>query len=394
MANSDSVQTGLKVIVQDNIGDQAVSVLFKRQVRLYLQIRKDGDKEGIKGLGRPRVDGKGGVFVAGQLLDSVMKESVLNAVEFKPPIVYSLAQDYTKIITGIHDTDPEVEDWGDASIENHIIRPTFRWVKMATPMSVSEDLVTQTRSAVAGRERNLVRASINNLFTAESTRRLGQHCDNWNNQLVSSTGAPTNVDATYWDKLYGDAVTFDATSNYAGIDRSVAGNEWFQGNLITTATAFNLQDMMDVARRKIPGMQDADGRDHGLNDYGLNVDVFVMGNALFSKAIAEANARKGSVVHMNGFPDYPVFGYKKQIVVLDDGTVCVNEPQYPAGHVAGISLDTMFDATHPEYNFKVSDWEKPRKGRGEARKITAQLETWKMSGCIWPKGNVYWNAVT
>jgi hypothetical protein len=131
-----------------------------------------------------------------------------------------------------------------------------------------------------------------------------------------------------------------------------------------------------------------------LSNYGLYVDALIMGNDLFPSALAQMDALKGQVFYQGGFPDFPTVGYNRQVAIVDGTVAIINEPTWPAGVVAGLSLDTWFTAIHPDANFTASDPERQNKLAGGHRSVAANIETQWMYGCVWPAGNVYWSTVT
>jgi hypothetical protein len=390
MANSSTVQTGITTLVQDNIGHEVVSVLFPRFVLLYLLLRKNGDKQGPYGLGRPMVDGRPntGIFVAGKRVSAPRKEQIMGALEFKPLIQFQELQDYTSNITALHDSDTSVENWEDNQIESTTIRPSFRWSVKQTPIEVSKMNLRMMKAAAEGVERRASQA-IGDVWLAHTNHALAQHCRGINNELnggstpSTSTDAPSSVTSDLWSKQYSIPSILHTTNNYAGIDRSLAANTWWHAKRNTTSQSLNIREMLTYARYTA-----------GLSDYGLFVDCLIMGNDLYPSALAQMDALKGQVFHSGGFPDFPEVGYNRQVAVVDGSVAIINEPGWPAGYVAGLSLDTWFVAIHPDANFTASEPERQDQIAGGHRSVAANIETQWMYGCVHPAGNVIWTTVT
>jgi hypothetical protein len=209
VANSSTTQTGITTLVQDNIGDFIVSELFARQVILYLLMRKNGDKQGVRGLGRPMVDGapNTGVFVSGKGIPAPRPAEINGAYEYKPPIQYQELTDWSAEITSIHDNDTQVENWEDNQIESTLIRPGWRWSINQTPIEVSTMNLRMTKNAIEGTERKVSKA-VGDIWAAHTKMALAQHCRQIQSRMIGSstpsttTDAPTSVTSTLWSRQY------------------------------------------------------------------------------------------------------------------------------------------------------------------------------------------------
>jgi hypothetical protein len=312
----------------------------------------------------------------------------MGALEFKPVIQFQELTDYSANIVNLHDVDPSVEDWENNQIESTLIRPSFRWSVKSNPIEVSEMNMRMTKAAAAGTERKAWQA-VGEVWAAHTKMVLPQHCRAINSEITgastpsTTTDAPSSVTADLWSKQYSIPSILHTTNNYAGIDRSLSANSWWRTNRNTTSQALNLRDMLSYARYTA-----------GLSNYGLFVDCLIMGNDLFPTALAQCDALKGQVIHSGGFPDYPEVGYNRQVAVLDGTVAIINEPNWPSGYVAGLSLDTWFAAVHPEANFKAGEPFRQSQIAGGHRSFASTIETQWMYGCVWPAGNVIWTSVT
>lgn len=410
MANSSTViggsgvtATDIPTIVQDNIGDNIVSELFPRFPLLYLMLRKDGNKQGVYDIGRPMVNGKPntGVYVAGKAIQPVRKETITGAYEFKPLLQFKELQDYSTEIVGIHDNDPQVENWEDNQMESTLVRPSFRWTVVSTPIEVSLMNIRMTKAAAAN-ERAACRA-VGDIWIGHTNMALSQHCRLLNNRFCGSstpsttTDAPSSVTSTLWSRQYSVPSILGTSNNYAGIDRSLASSTWWRGNRNTTNQSINIREMLNWARYTAPIYGGVDGQTQiatGLFSFGLTVDCLIMGNDLFPSALAQMQALSGQVIHSGGFPDFPAVGYNRQVAVVDGNVALINEPGWPTGTVAGLSLDTWFCALHPDANFTATTPEKQNRLAGGHRSQAATIETQYMYGCVAPQFNTYWSTVT
>lgn len=404
MANSATVigPSTINTMVQDNIGDTITSVLFPRFVLLYLMFRKDGNKNGAKGLGRPTVNGQPntGIVVAGRKVDMPEKEQVMGALEFKPLIQFKELGDYTANITALHDNDPSVEAWEDNQFESTLVRPSFRWTVKSTPIECSLMNMRMTKAAVGSTERKAWQA-IGNIWMKQSDHALSQHCRSLNGELTggttpsTTTDAPASVTSDLWSKQYSIPSILGTSNNYAGIDRSLAANAWWRGGANTTSQSLNLREMINYARYTVPVLAPGGATlQTGLNSLGLMPDVFIMGNDLFPAALAQAASLSGQIIHSGGFPDMPEFGYDRQAIIVDGNIVVINEPNWPTGTVCALSLDTFFIAIHPDANFTATEPFRQNQVAGGHRSFAATIETQYMYGCTFPAGNVMWTTVT
>ncbi len=285
-------------------------------------------------------------------------------------------------------------------METTLVKPSYRWSVKSTPIEVSQMTLRMTKAAVAGKERK-VSAALGDLWLGHTDHALSQHCRSLNNEMVggavpsTSTDAPTSVTSDLWSKQYSIPSILGTSNNYAGIDRALAANAWWRGAQNTTSQSLNLREMLTYARSTVPILGPGGATiGTGLNTFGLFLDVVVMGNDLWPSALSQADALKGQVYHQGGFPDHPEVGYNRQVIVIDGSVAVINEPNWPAGYVAGLSLDTWFAAIHPDANFTASEPEKQNRIAGGHRSIASTIETQYMFGTVWPAGNVLWTSVS
>lgn len=373
--------------MQDHLDDQLVNVNFPRLVLLYLLAAKDGDKTGIYGLGRPKVDGdkNSGILVTAAEHEKARKASIFGSLTFQPIIQYKNLPDNTTVITSLHGNNPQVDNWQDNTYPTTLYRPTFRWVTYSTPYSISVDELRFTRRAAGGNSTEGGWEAVGSLITAETTHRLNQHCQKLDGDWHTGTG-PSNTDADYWDGAFGIQYSLATDNTYGGVDRTISANSWWQGNYITASTPAVFRDLSYYANLSTSGPQ--------LAKYGLAIDTYLVGGDLFIKALEEAEARGARVV-VNKLPSMGEFGIESSMVKIDDRFWVIHDPGMPANHVAGLNLATWLVAFHPEATFNISEPEDGRRLPGGPRQLYGTIETQVLGPvCLWPKANIYWTNVS
>lgn len=393
MADIAAVRRGIQTIMQDHLSSKVVAMNTPRLVLLNFIAMKTGDKKGIYGMGRPMVDGKvnTGIIVSRSETAKARKEEIFGSLVYQPIIRFRLppATD-NKVITSRTDNDPSRADWANNQTEQMFVRPAFKWFILTSPGKVSKLTMRMTTAAA----KNDVRAweAIGSLFTAEASAVNEVHHKSLNERLIGLApsdgkspvaGRPSNESAEWYDNLFGLEAALHDANIYGGVDRTVVGNEWWKGNRVATPVRTSFEDMINFAKYQAP---------RPLANFGLNVDLMLVGNALFVKAIAEGRAKGSQPIYEGACPEFAEFGIKNDAVRIGR-TWIVNEPEFPAGHCAGLSLDTFTVAIHPKANFTVSEPADQQKIEGGSRAVTFTEETQIMACCEWPAGNVYWTDV-
>jgi hypothetical protein len=388
MANTAQVRTGPSTLFQNHLDDKLINVNFKRMPFLALMGLKNGDKEGIFDLGRPKAETpQRGLLISGNASTMARKAEVLGSFVFQPIIQSGVRPNPTVTSSSALSNDPQVEDWASNQFFEDLARPEVRYVRYVTPFSISKDYMDFMRQKAGGNSTEGGWEAISGLQLAEITTRTAQHCKSIDDDIHTATG-PTNASSTrdYWDAPFSVKLALDTTSTYLGIDRGVAGNEWWKGNTVTDATQLNVRAMVDYANYTSGGPR--------LADYGLGIDSLIMAGDLYGKALREAEAR-GSRVVTPDIPEIGKFGLKKYVAVVDERVWVIHDPTMPSGHVAGINWSTWTVAMHPSARFTVRGPYDQSENAGGARAMTGVIQTLLMGPfCDWPAGNIYWTSVS
>ncbi len=392
MADTADVRRNIRTIMMEHLDSEVTSLLAPRMVMLNFMCMKDGNKTGIRGLGRPKVaNASNGVLVSGSKVARAKKVQIMGATVYQPIIQYKLpAHTDNKVITGFADNNPKRNDWENNLTEGRFVRPAFKWFILVTPAKISKLSMRMTRQAAP----DDVRAwkAIGSLFEAESSSAMTVHAIALNERLIGiapqdakslTPGRPSNESADFYDNLFGLEQTLHDSNSYGGVDRSDADNSWFRSNRITDSTSKSFEDLLIDAKLHVP---------KPLNNYGLGIDLMLVGNALFGKAIVEARAKGVQPIYNGSTPEFAEFGIKNDAVRIGR-TWIVNEPSMPDGHVAGLALDTWTVAVHPAANGTVSNPKDQSENEGGDRAVTFNIETQLLTCCEWPAGNVYWTNV-
>jgi hypothetical protein len=388
MANTSGVRTQANTLFQAHLDDKLVNVNFKRMPFLQMVGLRNGDKSGIFDLGRPTAETpQRGYLISGNQTTMARKAEVLGAFVFQPIIASGTRANPTVTAANALSNDPQVEDWASNQYFQDLIRPEVRYVRYITPYSVSKDYMDFMKAKSGGNSTEGGWEAVGSLQLAEITTRTAQHCKSIDDDMHTATG-PTNATTTadYWDAPFSIKKALDTTSTYLGIDRTVDGNQFWQGNTVTDATQLNVRAMVDYANYTSGGPQ--------LADYGLGIDTLIMNGPLYAKALREAEARGGRVTYGGDIPDSGKFGLKKYVAVVDDRTWIVHDPTMPSGEVAGINWSTWTMALHPSARFTVRGPYDQSEHAGGPRALTGVIQTLIMLFCDWPKSNIYWTSVS
>jgi hypothetical protein len=379
MANSTSVRTGLPAVMQDHLSDVLIDNLVDQMPTLYAIMAKDGNKEPGKsqGLGRPS---SGAVFT-GVPMPKVRRLEIVGTDKYLPIVATSLPSSSDSKWMGQYDTVPTVADWGNNSPTNALSRPVFKWAELATPILVGrKDL----RRTMAGGQNPAARKSVGDLWTFAAEQALKQHLTLWNNVLFGTASiAPTSVDDNCWDKPYSIAAALSSTNNYAGVDRTLSANTWWQGNTVSTATTANLIDMVDYANYTGPGIAKK----------GRGIEFMVAPLALFPVFMAQARANNQLSV-VDKIPELGNIGFRRPLVRYNN-TYVICDPTCPATYVYGLDLSTWTVAFSQAANFsvgKIVDLSETAEQGKDALKSTIRTEA--IIACEAPSRNIVWNNVT
>jgi hypothetical protein len=391
MADSSQVVSGLSALTEENWSSTIVDTLFDAMPFLQLAIGKNGGKNAFNGLGVPN----SGLLVSGMKGALMKKKEILAGTAYMPNIHHLLPAEGDGKVMGMRDNTPVREDWANQSPAKRFKRPVFKWTELMDPCKVPAKDMRRTARNAAG-ERNGWQA-IGDLMNVERNDVLGVHMRRWDQLFhgsytgasgASTTGAPTDETAEVWDAPHSIYNALRTDNTYGGVDRTVSANAFWQGNNVTAATAFNPRDMIRAANYTTGSTELAKKGGYG------GIDCILCNGTLFSIALSQADALKGTIVLANTpIPDFGQFGFKRDMIRIDN-TWIVYDPTMPAGKAAGLNLKTWTVAIHPDANFKQSSPEYQGKIEGGDDAYTWNLRTELMIVCEAPSLNVWWNSVS
>jgi hypothetical protein len=159
-------------------------------------------------------------------------------------------------------------------------------------------------------------AAIGSVYNAEVMTREAVLCELLNDCLWGingQSGAPTDEDAVVWDNFHSIKNALKADNTYCGVDRSVSSNSFWRGNYSTTNFAGTFEDLINYCNY-----------DLGMLKKGLGVQMIGVGGQLMKRAKAEAKLARVTRLFNNGIPDFPEYGFKREIVRIFAG----NRPVY------------------------------------------------------------------
>jgi hypothetical protein len=392
MADSTQVRTQLSVFLQRKVASDVKNTLFNIMPTLEFFCALNGDKEGASGLGRPQA----GMFAVGRINGvSRPRKATVQAHREYLPIVQTTKPSKTerKAMTD-YDSDPVVPSWDTTNAPmKRFKQPRFKFARFKMPYKIPHsELRTVMNSGLEGGQ---AAKAVGSVYEVEVKSRMAALCESLNDDMfkqATSAGAPTDEDAVQWDRFHSIPYAIGAnTLTYAGIDRSVAANAFWKGALVSSTFTGSFEDMINNANY-----------DQGMIDKGLGVQLIAVGKTLMKRAKAEAKA-EGYQLMTNGIPEFPEFGFKREIVRIFSGNRAVyvyydpqvNQLDTDTSKSNALCLDpsTWTVIIHPDANFKVS---KPAdqtevEGGDEADTGTIHLEM--LLACEVPSGNAYFSDV-
>jgi hypothetical protein len=226
--------------------------------------------------------------------------------------------------------------------------------------------------------------AVGSLFKAETASVLAVHLTRWQQMLWGTTGAgaPTNEDNDTWDVPHSLQNAIHDSNTYGGVDRSLAANAYFRGNRTTAAFQADFESLINYCNY-----------DLGLAKKGTGIDLLLVDGTNFKKAKSEAKAKGQTVISNGGIPEYGAFGFKRELVKIDN-TWVVYDPECPANHVAALNMETWTVAIHPDANFKVTTPFDQTQIEGGDDAQAGQVRTEVMVVCEVPSLNAYFTAVS
>lgn len=382
MADSSEIRTGLAAFLQSKASKRLKNTLFNVMPTLEFFFALAGDKKDADGLGRP----KSGIVLSSLGVAKAQTERLMAERIYLPTIQTTKPSASDQKVMTDYDNDPTVPAWETTNAPlSRITQPRFKFCRIKMPYKIPH---SEVRTAInTSRTEGETAAAIRSVYDLEVKSRMATHCENWNQRLWGSTGTgyPSDEDATCWDNIHSLANALKADNTYGGVDRSLAANSWWRGNYNTTANSQTWEDRINYCNY-----------DLGFAARGHGVQLIVVGGTLFKKAKAEAKA-EGYQLFSNGIPEYPEFGFKREVVRIFSGNrpvYIIYDPEVPSGHGAFLDPSTWTVAIHRDANFKVSTPADQTKVEGGDEADTGTINTELLICCEVPSMNAYFTSLS
>lgn len=385
ISGAGGTRAGLRALIQDWLSPRIANLLFTRMPMLFFLLTKDGNKQGVYGLGVP---GTKSVF-SGVPIERPRREEIFRTGQYMPLLQVTKRPVTDNKVMGQRDTMPTVSDPLTNTTPGYFERPFFRWFELATPMMVwNKD---RDRVQSGGRSAADKREAIGDLWTVESKTQLGNHLTDLNSRLWTAATAPTNQNAEVWDNLFSFANVCKADNIYGGLDRALAKNAAWRGNFVTANKAAVLSDLFDHAQF-----------DLGIGDKTTSPTMLmIVGKKLFPQFKQQARAQGYSMVSNDEMPAMGEFGFKKEIIRYNENQYVIYDPACPAIGVAGatknvallLTIDGWVAAFNPDKKFSPDEPFDQSKIEGGKDAGTANLRTEFILACEAPSQQVYFEDV-
>lgn len=284
------------------------------------------------------------------------------------------------------------------SFDQHFTRPFTKWVERADPILVYKKPQRRAKNLMAGASRGDKEAAIGELYKTAIDDARGVHLGWWAKGmwgvLTSSDTGPSNQGAEVWDNPQSVPAACHTTNVYAGVDRSVAGNTFWNGNRTTVHRAAVLEDLFNEANYT-----------NQCAAIGMGVKVMLCGPSLFPTFMAQARNAGGTILN-DGPADWAKFGVKQPIAQFNDMFVICDftcpdkaniDPRtgslYTKNGLLAFNPDTFTAAFSPEAKFSVDEPFDLTKTQNGLDALKTQMRTEMLFMCELPKGNQYWEDV-
>lgn len=395
MANTGDVRSKLQVFLQKQASSYVISTLFPVMPLMGWFWGLNGDKQGHKGLGVPSPEG---IVVSKVPSAQARRQQMMSARQYMPVINTSVPTESDIKAMQDYDTDPVVSDAEDNSTLNRFTQPVFKFTRQKMPYQVWHSDTRTAKNSGNGVEAQAASA-IRSVYDAEVKLRMGSLGSKLNKTLWqkagSGSGVPADETQTQWSQYHSLAATASATNIYAGVDRSLSQNAFWQGNTVSATTSTSFEDAINYANY-----------DLGFGDVGLGVNLIMVGRTGFKAAKKEAKAESFQLISgLEKIPDMAEFGFVKEVVRISSGGqwvyVCF-DPTCPdqndgSGHnaMAVINSSVWTTAIAPDGNFAISTPADQTKVKGGEEADTGTIQAELMLACEDPRhGLVYYSDVT
>jgi len=400
VADSTLIRSGARAFTQEYLSKRVVSTLASMLPLIYFLLGRDGNKKGFENIGVPST----GSLITGLQSNRPREEEIFGSEAYMPFQHSTLSAQGDGKAMGMRDTLPTITGATANSQDQHFKRPRYAWFERADPILVyNKPMRRAKRLARSNAEReqrvqSLIQLATDDtlivhlqalcyeLYGLRSTYTVGQG--------ATGTG-PTDQDAEVWDHLL-SLRNFAQTDNVCGgVDRSVSGNEFHQGKLVTDHRAPNLEDLINEANYTL-----------GCADIGQGVTLMLCGPSLFPTFVSQVQGR-GGVVTYGGLPEMGEFGYKRPILRFNNTWVTYdpNIPDKARVHpltaatkfaknaVSCLNLDTWTVAFDPEAKFTVDKPFNLAQTDGGKDAMKSQIRTELIVCNEAPKANVWFDDV-
>lgn len=259
-------------------------------------------------------------------------------------------------------------------------RPVFRWNEYISAGYVYYRDLRRAQALAAGNTQYFNQMA-NDLLTTEQMRQVSGQIQRVEQDFIY--GSPSNENDLLWDAPWGIANAIRNDNTYAGLDRTVAANYFWQAKYDTTAHTFSLEQLeQDALLNK------------GMQYNGGNVDVFIVGPALFGKYQRESQTY---TMNANTDPNVQVikrqFGFKTPVIKYNN-TYVISDINIKPNQVFGLNLASWIVAFRNGAHWTCSQPADQRKIEGgkDAQYFTVDTQT--MFICVAPSFNVNYTNVS
>lgn len=387
MANTADVRSKLQVFLQKRASDYVISTIFPVMPAFGWLFAFNGDKQGFKGLGVPSADG---VIATKIPTAQARRQQMMSERQYMPVVNTSVPTESDIKAMQDYDIDPVVSDAVDNATLNRFTQPVFKFTRQKMPYQVWHSDIRTAKRGANGVEAQAA-AAMGGVYDAEVKLRMGSLGSKLNKTLWqkagSASGVPTDETKTQWDQFHSFAAAASATNVYAGVDRSLSANAYWQGNTIASATSLSFEDIINYANY-----------DLGFADVGLGVNLILVGRTGFKAAKKEAKAEGYQLISDGKIPEFGEFGFVKEVVRISSGGqwvyVCF-DPTCPdqtdsgaVNHVAVFNSSVWTTAIAPDGNFAVSTPADQTKVKGGEEADVGTIQAELMLCCEDPKHGI------
>lgn len=389
MADGLQNRVGLAIFTQRRAATYLRSTMFDIMPALEWIFALSGMKAGSIGIGVPKT---GLMISSNPNLQGPMREKIF-AERIYHPMIQTTKKATTEVkAMGQYDTTATVSNWSTTNAPlARYTQPTVKFSRQQIGYIVPHMDVRTAR--IAGNTEGQSVRAIGSVYDSEVKNTNATLMERLRDQLWGingQSGVPSDETAMTFDSIHSFAAALsDGTSGpggfYMGVDRTLSNNAYFRGNYVTAAHNGTFSDLIDYVNY-----------DLGVLDKGMAIQLLIVGKELFKKAKAEAKT-EGYEKFVNGVPEYPEFGFKKEVVRIFTGgraVYVVYDPACPSGVVVALEPSTWTVALHPEGNFTVSTPADQTKVEGGKEADTGTVTAEPMIVCEVPKANAYFTNVS